>query len=122
LKFEIFDLSARRIKRLNEFIKQELGRILQKETHQGRYLLTITEVDVASNFKSAKIKISIIPYDKEKEALNNLSKNIGRIQSLVNKKLNMKFVPRINFTIDKGAKSADAVNIILGKIHDNPQT
>lgn len=105
---------SRRVQRLNEFIKQELGKILQKETHQGRYLLTITEVDVLPDFKSAEVKISIIPYDKEKEALDNLSKNIGRIQAFVNKKLkNMKFVPRISFTIDKGAKSAEAVNIIL---------
>ncbi|MEK7627669.1 MAG: ribosome-binding factor A [Patescibacteria group bacterium] len=119
MEFGICDLSARRIKRLNEFIKQELGKILQKETHQGRYLLTITEVDVLPNFKYAKVKISIIPYDKEKEALDSLSKNIGRIQALLNKKLHMKFVPWISFAIDKGAKSAEAVNIILGKIHGN---
>ena len=111
---------SRRLQRLSEFIKQELGKIIQKETHQGRYLLTITEVDVLPNFKSAEVKISIIPYDKEKEALDNLKKNSSRIQIFINKKLkNMKFVPRISFAIDKGAKSADAVNVILGKIHGN---
>lgn len=110
---------SRRLQRLNEFIKQELGKILQKETHQGRYLLTITEVDVLPNFKSAEVKISIIPYDKEEEVLGNLRKNIGYIQMLLNKKLNIKFVPRINFAIDRGAKSAEAVDIILGKINDN---
>lgn len=108
-----------RKERMNEFIKQELGKILQKETHQGRYLLTITKVDVAPDSRSAEAKISIIPYNKEEEALNNLRKNIGRIQMSINKKLNIKFVPRISFAIDKGEKSAEAVDIILGKINDN---
>ena len=51
---------------------------------------------------------------KKKETLDSLSKNNGRIQALLNKKLHMKFVPD-QLAIDKGAKSAEAVNIILGK-------
>ncbi len=107
---------SRRTSRINELIKQEVGQILQREVHLGDYLVTITEVDTASDLKNAEIKIAIMPYEKEKEVLEIIKNNIGHIQRILNKKLTMRFVPRLKFTIDKGAKSAAAVDVILSGI------
>jgi ribosome-binding factor A len=109
-------MSARRLKKINELIKQEVGRILQKEIHRGNYLITITSVDTADDLKTANINISILPYDKEEEAVKVLKNNIAHIQRFLNKKIRIKFVPKINFQIDKGAKSADMVDLILSRI------
>lgn len=105
-----------RLKRVNELIKQEVGKIIQKEIHIGDYLVTIIDVESSADLNHAVIKISILPENKEKQALEFLKKNAGYIQKILNKKLTMKFVPRISFAIDKGVKSADRVDIILEKI------
>lgn len=109
---------TRRIEKLNELIKQEVGKILHKEVHKGKYLITITGVNVADNLETADINISVLPYGKEEEAMNVLKNNIARIQRFLNKKIKIRFVPKIYFKIDKGAKSADAVNFILAKMKD----
>lgn len=81
-------------------------------------MITLTEVETSSDLSKACVKISVLPYSKENEALNNLKNNIGRIQYLLNKEIRMKFVPKIYFIINQGAKSADAVDLILSKINN----
>lgn len=107
---------TRRIERVNELIKQEAGKIIQKEIHCEGYLVTIISVNTSSDLKNALIKVSFLPNNKEKEGMLNLQNSAGFIQKILNRKLSMKFVPRISFVIDKGSKSAEEVDIILEKI------
>lgn len=110
---------TRRIERINELIKQEVGKIIQKEIHCGRYLITMTGVETSSDLNHASISISVIPEKKENEAIDNLKSNAGYIQKLLNKKMRIKFVPKISFVIDKGAKSANTVDVILEGIRND---
>lgn len=97
-----------RLEKLNSLIKEELSKILQREIEfPPDVLVTVTKVDVSSDVTHAKIGISVLPDKKADYIINKLQKNIGLIQSLLNKRLVLHFVPKISFKIDKTAAKID---------------
>jgi len=111
---------AKRIERVNKLFKEEVNKILLREVDFGaEVLVTITNVEVASNLRYADIKITVMPENKEKTVLKTLAGEIYNIQKILNKKLNMRPVPKIKFGIDQGAKKLHKIEEILSKIETN---
>lgn len=108
---------SKRIQRVNQLIKQELGKIISREIvfPQGT-LVTITEVDTSVDLECVKIKISIMPEGKQKQILDVLQKNIYHLQKLLDKKLVMRYVPQIRFEIDKTQEKVERIEELLKKI------
>lgn len=106
-----------RVQKLNRLIKEEVGKIIQKEfDFKKGVLITITKVDISSDFTHAKINISVLPESEEKIVLKELEKNIYHIQQLLNKKLVMQYVPKIRFVIDHSIKKAARIEEITQKL------
>lgn len=92
---------SHRIERINQLIKEEVGKIILKECDFDKNLLvTITRVDTSSDINYATIFVSVIMKEKEQEVLGELTYNAGAIQHMLIRKLKMKPVPRIRFAID----------------------
>lgn len=104
---------SQRIKRVNETIKQEIGKVLLKEVEIDNILITVTNVDTSPDLKNCKVKISVIPSDKNELALEIINKKIYFIQQELNKKLHLKFSPKISFEIDKIESKAQKIEEIL---------
>lgn len=108
-----------RVLRVNELIKEELGKIILQEIEFPKdFLITITRVETASNLKKAFAYISVIETkeEDEKKIFNILEKNIYRVQKELNKKLNMRPVPKIIFKQEKETKKAAIIEGLLEKI------
>lgn len=88
-----------RIARINELIKQELGKIIQQELEFDNALMTIINIETSSDLGYAKAQISILPENKKGQVLQKLNSNIFHIQQRLNKKLKMRIVPRIEFKL-----------------------
>ncbi|MEK7122760.1 MAG: ribosome-binding factor A [Patescibacteria group bacterium] len=92
-----------RILKVNELLKQEAGAAIARELEMPHGVLaTITRVDAQADLKTAKIFVRVYPEDHSAGALDYLRKNAGALQSALNHRLAMNFVPRISFYIDKG--------------------
>ncbi len=104
---------SQRIQRVNELIKQEISKILLKEIDFTDILVTITNVDTSPDLKNCKIKISVIPTDKSELALEIIKKRIYPVQQELNKKLHLKYVPKISFEIDQIESKAQRIEEIL---------
>lgn len=88
-----------RIERVNELIKQVLGRIILEEEDFGAgVLITIMEVHTSVDFQHARILISIFPSEKREAVLEALNRDVFELQQLLNKNLKMRPVPKIKFT------------------------
>ncbi len=99
-----------RIEKVNAFIKKELGAIILKEVDIfPDILLTITRVESSSNLIEAKVHLSILPEDKAQEVIDLLKRKIYFIQQVLNKKLQIRPVPKIVFI--KESKTAEASRI-----------
>lgn len=100
-------MSDHRIKKLNSLLREEVGKIFQKDLDfEKGVLVTITKADVSPDVTHAKISLSILPENREKEVMDYLNENIYEIQQLINKKLVLRKVPKIRFVIDPSIKSA----------------
>ncbi len=109
-----------RLPKINSLIKQEISKIIERYFKIKDTFLTITNVETSPDLRNAKIWISVFPPAKEEEALMHLSENASQIQKMLNKKLVMKYVPKISFKIDKTAQKASRVENLLKEIN-NPE-
>ena len=108
---------SKRIQRLNELIKEELGKILLREGNFPRgVLVTITQVETLADLNEAKVWVSVLPEDKGEKIVEVLNKRIYFLQQKINKILRMRIVPKIRFQIETKTKEAARVEELLEKI------
>lgn len=108
---------SKRIQRVNQLIKKELGQILLREIEFPKdVLVTITRVGTSADLKQAQIFISCLPEIQSEKILNILNRQIYNIQQKLNKKLKMKFIPKIEFREEKETREAGRIEEILEKL------
>jgi len=106
-----------RVQQVNELIKQELNKLLLTEIEFPRNCLaTITQVETSKDLRHAKVRLSVIPNLYTKKVLDKLTTKAGHLQFLLNKRLMMKPLPRLNFSIDETEKKAEEIEQLLDQI------
>ncbi len=106
-----------RIKKVNSLIKKELsGIILREVDFPNDILVTVTRVESSSDLSQAKIFISTIPKNRANETLRILNGEIYAIQQELNKRLNMRPVPKILFKEEEKTEEAARVEELLEEI------
>ncbi|MCZ2845799.1 MAG: 30S ribosome-binding factor RbfA [Candidatus Bathyarchaeota archaeon] len=106
---------TRRIERVNSLLHEEISKTLLKEVDFGEALVTITNVHTTRDLLESDIFITVLPQGKERTVLKILKANIYNIQKMLNKKLNMRPIPKIHFKIDEGMKNFYRINNISQK-------
>ena len=100
--------------RLNERLKREVSEIILNEKDCSHSILvTVTRADTSSDLSQVKIYVSVMPDSKKDEVLGNLNKNIYHIQQILNKKMNMRRVPKIVLHDEKTVRQAGKVEELL---------
>jgi ribosome-binding factor A len=104
-----------RIKRVNEACKEALGEILQEEVKDPRIgFVTITEVEVTSDLRSAKVWISVLGSEEEVEqALKGLNKAKGFLRRELGLRVRLRYTPELKIFLDRGAQLSEKVQGIL---------
>jgi ribosome-binding factor A len=107
-----------RLEKLNSLMKEELSKIIQREIEfPPGIFVSIVYAKTSSDATHAQIGISVLPEEKENVVLKKLNKEIYRLQHLLNKKLVMQYVPKINFKIDKTAAKIDRFEKLVKEIN-----
>src|SRR3989344_3257028 len=88
---------ADRIEKVNSLLKREVGQILLREFNFGSFLVTLSRVETTANLIEARVYISVFPEEKGDFVIKKLNNNIYGIQQKINKKLNMRPIPKIIF-------------------------
>jgi len=91
-----------RHERVRELLKREIGEAIRREFHVNDVgLISVNDVDVGGDLKSAVVFISILGNaDQQKRGLQVLNENRIRIQGLVGKSVILKFTPTLKFIVD----------------------
>jgi len=110
-------MSKERAQRFNELIKKELGKIIFDflDTKPG-VLVTITQVLTNHNLFTSDIYISVYPSSEAEKILDKLSRSIYQIQQLLNRKLEVRPVPKIIFKFDTNPEEAAKIEKLLEEI------
>jgi len=108
---------SKRIQRINQLIKKELGQILLREIEFPRdVLVTITRVETSVDLNQARVFLSCFPEDKTSQILEILHRQIYSIQQLLNRRLKMKFIPRIEFREERKTAEAGKIEELLEEL------
>ena len=103
---------SRRLDRVNELLRREIGNVVQKDYEWHGKLVTISEVDVTQDLKEAKVWTSVLGGDAQ-PVIDKLNREHGSIQSKVMKRVVLKSTPVLRFHHDSSAsRGVDMVNLL----------
>jgi ribosome-binding factor A len=107
-----------RLERVRELLKRELGEIIRRELPISEAgLITVNEVGVAPDLKSATVFVGVIGTPgQRKKAANLLEKESKRIQGLIGRAVVLKYTPHLKFVIDEAIERGNRVLEILDEI------
>ena len=99
-----------RIVKINKLIQRSLGEIIQQELDLPvDVLVTISQVETTPNLRSAIIWLYVFPLQQGDKILELIHSDIYNLQGKLNRRLNMRPLPRISFRIDYGSEQAETV-------------
>lgn len=106
---------AKRIPRVNQVLKREIGSIIT-DIDLTDCLVTITRVECSLNLQEAKVYVSVLAEEKSVEVFRVLNREIYDIQQKLNKRLKMRPVPKIIFRKEEKTKQAAKIEKLLDEI------
>ena len=92
---------------------QEIASSFIKSRIESSSLITVMRTQISLDLKSAKIFISIMPENKEKEVIDILKKKNNDFKNYCKSQLKIKFLPSFNFEIDTGEKNRARIDELL---------
>ncbi len=111
------DAPRRRVDKLNSLVQREVSGLLQRhiEFPLG-VMVTTMRADVSDDAESARIWLSVLPDDRGQDVLDLLNQRIAEIQRLLNRRLVMKFVPKIIFKLDHTLARTSHITEVLDSL------
>jgi len=108
-------MPASRMRRVNEVVRQVVGVAIGDELQDPRIgFVTVTAVDTSSDLRTAKVHVSVLGSEQEKEdTMAALKAARGVIQGAISSQLSMKRTPTLTFVYDDSVERADRLNRML---------
>ena len=110
-----------RLQRVRELLKREIGEVIRREIPVSEAgLVSVNDVDVAGDLKSATVFISIFGNaDQQKRGLALLTQHRVRIQRLMARSVVLKYTPKLRFVTDDSVVRGNKVLQIIeiGRAH-----
>ncbi len=109
----------KRSQRIQELVHEEISRLIQHGLKDPRIgFATITKVDLSDNLKHARIYVSIMGSEDEKNAtVLGLRSAKGFIRNALGKNLHLKYIPELDFRRDETADHVEKISKILNELH-----
>jgi ribosome-binding factor A len=117
-------MSTRRVQKVAEAIREVVSMSILTELQDPRVRdVTVTGVEAAGDFRSAKVMVSVMGDEKRQSlTLRGLQNSAGFLQSKIAERIDLRYTPRLTFILDQGVKRSIAVAQILREVlpPDNP--
>jgi ribosome-binding factor A len=107
-----------RPERVEQFIKEELSQILQREVRDPRIgFVSVTDVEVSVDLRHARVFVSVLGDAEAKAAtMDGLRSASGYIRRELGGRLQMRHTPDISFRLDDSIERGARVNKLLGEV------
>ncbi|RJX40755.1 30S ribosome-binding factor RbfA [Paenibacillus pinisoli] len=108
-----------RVGRVSEQIKKELSQIIQMELKDPRIgFITVTGVETTSDLSQARIYLSVLGSDEQKEAtLKALASATGFLRSELGKRMKLRHTPELLFKFDSSIEYGSRIESLLDDIN-----
>ncbi len=107
-----------RLQRVNQLIREEISLLIQRELKDPRLgFVTVTEVDVTKDLRSAKVYVSVLGSEAQLQAsLQALESARGFIRNWLVPRLRMRTVPHFTFHPDRSMAHAAHIQTVLEEL------
>jgi ribosome-binding factor A len=112
---------SRRPDRVAEAIRSEVATFLAEDAKDPRIqgLVTVTGVEVTRDLRHAKVFVSVLGTDAERQAtLEGLSSLAAHLRPRLGRSLRLRLAPEIEFKYDESVARAARINELLSHIKD----
>lgn len=108
---------TRRKERIESLLKEEISKIILFHMNNPKIgFITVTDVRMSADLKTANVYISILSEKSLKDnSIEILNKSKGFIRREIAKKLNLRWNPEINFYLDDSLIIGEKIDKILQK-------
>ncbi|WP_174735050.1 30S ribosome-binding factor RbfA [Mesobacillus harenae] len=106
---------SHRANRVGEQMKKELSEIIGRKIKDPRIgFVTVTDVQVTGDLQQAKVYISVLGGDNQKEnTLKGLAKAKGFIRTELGQRIRLRKTPEIIFEFDESLEYGNRINTLL---------
>ena len=111
-------MSSRRLLKAAEAIREVVAQAILTELRDPRVKdVTVVGVQVSPDMREAKVAVSVMGNEKQQTlSLRGLQNAAGFLQSKIADRIETRYTPKLQFTIDKGQQNAMVVGELLAKI------
>jgi len=113
-------MQSKRSNRVAELLKREISKILVEDIKDpGISIVTITNVKISDDLKSAKIYFTVLGDKSLREKTQQgLNRATAFIRSEIGKRVNLKYNPELKFYYDTVADTVDNLENLFLKIKE----
>jgi ribosome-binding factor A len=106
-----------RVARVAELLRRELSRCIEREFEFSDVLVTIHEVSMTPDLRSAHVFVGTVGEEsRRKEAIRKLNSRRNHLQSQVMKRVVLKYTPMLHFQDDSSVERGVKVVSLLDKL------
>ena len=109
--------------RVGEMIKQNLGELLIRDEAKipliNSKLITVTEVRMTPDLKTARVYVIPLGGKEIKETVRILTEYSHLVRRTLSKRLDIKFLPKLTFVEDNSFEYAEKIEKIIKKNKEN---
>lgn len=111
-----------RPERVREFIKEQVGEIIQRELKDPRIgFVSVTSVEVSADLRHAKVFVSVLGDAQAKaDTMAGLTSAQGYVRGELGRRLQMRFSPEVLFRLDESIERGTRVMSLIRQVTENP--
>jgi len=116
-------MASSRRERMAGRIKEEVSSILLSQLQDPRMgFTTVTGVELSSDLRRAKIKVSVLGDEKTQAVtMNALGHAAGYVQKLLAGKMKTRYTPSVSFEVDEAIKRSVSLSKALRESRDSQE-
>jgi len=108
-----------RSERIADYIRKELGLLIQREMRDPRVFMTsVTDVEVSRDFSHAKVFVTVLGKDsaeEAKDAITALNKAAGFLRTQIAKNNTARTTPQLRFYYDSSVNRGQQLSALIDK-------
>ena len=106
-------MATRRLDKVNELMKREIGTFIQKEYEWPGTIVSILDVEITEYLKEGRVWVGVVGRMAPAQVIDKLSRKRGEIQRAVSKRVVLRNTPKLTFKHDNSAqRGVDLVNLL----------
>ena len=112
-------MATRRLDKVNELMKREIGTFIQKEFEWLGTIVSILDVEITEDLKEGRVWVGVVGRMAPAQVIEKLSRKRGEIQKAVSKRVVLRNTPKLTFKHDNSAQRGVNLVNLLDDIEQN---